>query len=107
MLGFPQKLISHSHSGKCALWTSEQILNDKSALEVPGWLSWLNIQLLISAQVMISLFVGSNPMLSSVLTAQGLLGILSLSLSLHTSPAKKTNKQTNKKPHKTQNTKKL
>uniref|UniRef100_A0ABI7XXU5 Uncharacterized protein n=1 Tax=Felis catus TaxID=9685 RepID=A0ABI7XXU5_FELCA len=28
---------------------------------VPGWLSWLSIWLLISAQVMISRFVGSSP----------------------------------------------
>ena len=34
------------------------------------------------AQVMISRFVGLNPTLGSMLTAQSLLGILSLSLSL-------------------------
>ena len=27
----------------------------------PGWLSWLSVQLLVSAQVMISCFVGSSP----------------------------------------------
>ena len=46
----------------------------------PGWLSWLSVWLLISAQVMILWFLGSNPMSGSVLTAWSLLGILSLPL---------------------------
>ena len=50
-----------------------------------GWLSWLSI--LTSAQVMISRFVGSSRLLGSALTAQSLLGVLSLSLSLCPSPA--------------------
>ena len=41
----------------------------------------LSIRLLTSAQVMISWFVSSSPILGSVLTVQNLLGILSLSLS--------------------------
>ena len=45
-----------------------------------GWLSQLSIQLLIL--VMISRFISSSPTLGSALTAQSLLGILSLSLSL-------------------------
>ena len=38
----------------------------------PGWLSQLSVQLLVSAQVMISQFVGSIPVSGSVLTAQSL-----------------------------------
>ena len=41
---------------------------------------WLSVHLLISAQVAISPFVSSSPSSGSVLTAQSLLGILSLSL---------------------------
>ena len=51
-------------------------------LGVPGWLSQLSIRLLISAQVMISRFVGSSPTLGSALTVWSPLGTLSLSLSL-------------------------
>ena len=46
----------------------------------PGWLSQLSVGLLVLAQVMISWFVGLRPASSSVLTAQSLLGILSLPL---------------------------
>ena len=56
-------------------------------LGVPGWLSPLNVQLLISAQVMISGFVRLRPTLGSALTLGILLGILSLSLSLSLSPS--------------------
>ena len=45
---------------------------------VPGWLSWLINGLLISAQVMISWFIGLSPASDFVLTTQSLLGILSL-----------------------------
>ena len=49
----------------------------------PGWLSWLSVQLLISAQVMISQFVGSSPASGgSSLTTWSLLGIFSFSFSL-------------------------
>ena len=41
-----------------------------SSKGAPGWLSRLSVRL--SAQVMISQFVGSNPALGSVLTARGL-----------------------------------
>ena len=47
--------------------------------EAPGWLSRLNVGLLILAQVMISQFKSSNPMLGSVLTVRSLLEVLSLS----------------------------
>ena len=53
---------------------------------VPGWLSWLSIRLLISAQVMISRFMRLIPVSGSVLIAWSLPGILSLSLSLCPSP---------------------
>ena len=49
---------------------------------VPGWLSRLNVCLLISAQVVISRFVGSSPASGSVPTARSLLWILCLPLSL-------------------------
>ena len=46
------------------------------------WLSGLSIQLLISAQVMISWFVSWSPVSDSALTMQSLLGIFCLLLSL-------------------------
>ena len=39
-----------------------------------GWLSWLDVPLLVSAQVVISRLVGSSPISGSVLTAQSLDG---------------------------------
>ena len=48
---------------------------------MPGWLSWLSVRLLISAQVVISQFMSSSPMSGLVLTVWSLLGILSPSLS--------------------------
>ena len=48
----------------------------------PGWLSQLSVQLSISAQVMISRFVGLSPTSGPVLIAPSLLGILSPSLSV-------------------------
>ena len=48
----------------------------------PGWLGRLGVRLLISAQVLISRFVGLSPTSGSTLTVQGLLGILSPPLSL-------------------------
>ena len=53
----------------------------KQHLGAPGWLSQLSIQLLTSVQVVISWFVSLSPTSGSALTAQSLLGILSLSLS--------------------------
>ena len=49
---------------------------------MPGWLRWLSIQLLISAQVMISWFMSSSPASGCALTVRSLLEILSLPLSL-------------------------
>ena len=49
-------------------------------------LSWLSVQLLVSAQIMISWFTGWSLTWGSVLTVQSLLGVL-LSLSLCPSPA--------------------
>ena len=62
----------------------------------PGWLSWLIVRLLILTQVMISLFVSSNPASSSVLTAGSPLGF---SLSFSPCPAP-PNKQINIKKKK-------
>ena len=47
-------------------------------LGVPGWLSRLTVRILVSAQVMISWFVGPSPVLGSTLPVRSLLGILSL-----------------------------
>ena len=47
----------------------------------PGWLIWFSVWLLISVQFVISWFVRWRPV-SSAITAQSLLGILSPSLSL-------------------------
>ena len=66
------------------IWTlSWKVIKDgRGAL---GWLSGLNIQLLVSAQVVISQFMGSSPASGSVPTAWSLLGILSLPPSLSVS----------------------
>ena len=74
------------------LWTvgSRHVIITTVGLRIemePGWLSMLSTQLLISAQVMISRLLGSNPTSGSVLTAQSLLGILFLSLSLSPLPS--------------------
>ena len=52
-----------------------------------GWLSWLSVQLLVSAQVMIIKFMRLSPALGSVLAARSLLGILSLPLSVSLCPS--------------------
>ena len=47
-----------------------------------AWVAQLGVKLLVSARVMISQFVDLSPASGSVLTAQSLLGILPLPLSL-------------------------
>ena len=64
--------------GKCVV--------EKIKPGVPGWLSWLSVRLLISAQVVTSRFGSSTPASGSVLAAWSLFGILSPSLCL--SPAR-------------------
>ena len=54
----------------------------KNICRTPECLSRLSVRFLISAQVMISPFMKSSPTAGSGLTAQSLLGILSLPLSL-------------------------
>ena len=49
----------------------EPLLEDPNR-GAPGWLSRLSVQLLVSAQVMISRFMSSSPVSGSVLIAQGL-----------------------------------
>ena len=49
---------------------------------VPGWLSQLNVRLLVLAWVMISWFVESSPVSGSALEVRGLFRILSLPFSL-------------------------
>ena len=53
---------------------------------VPGWLSWLSFQFLISTQVMISLLVESSPAWGSMLSVEPVWDSLSLSLSLSPCP---------------------
>ena len=60
----------------------QKLKPEKLGPGMPGWLSRLSIQLLVSAQVMLSQFVRLSPKSGSVLTAQSLLGILSFSLCL-------------------------
>ena len=60
----------------------EKIKDKEKIPGAPGWLSQLSVLLLVSAQVMISQFMSSRPVLGSVLTARSPLGILSLPLSL-------------------------
>ena len=74
------------------------VVTEQCGRGVPGWLSWLSIRLLVSAQVVISLFVGSSPVSGSALTIWNLLGILSLSISLSVSLSLSLsqNKQTKK-----------
>ena len=54
--------------------------------QAPGWLSRLSVRLLVSAQVMLSQLMSSDPTPGSVLTVGSLLGILSFSLSLSAPP---------------------
>ena len=72
------------------------VLNAHTFMGVWGF-SRLSVQLLISAQVMISGFMGSSPGSSSVLTARTLLGIFSLPLSLPLPCLLSQNKQINLK----------
>ena len=65
---------------ECGNWVDEGRIEGRF-FGAPGWLSWLGVQLLVLAQVMISQFVSSSPASGSVLMAQSLLGILSLPLS--------------------------
>ena len=53
------------------------MFNLRFAIGAPGWLSQLNVQLFISAQVVISQFMSSSPASGFTLKVQGLLGILS------------------------------
>ena len=55
-------------------------LKKKTFSGVPGWLSPLNVQLLISTQVMISQFEELSPKWGSALTAWSLVRIFSLLL---------------------------
>ena len=52
----------------------------------PGWLSWLSVQILVSARIMISWLMSLSPASGSALTVWSLLGILSLFLSLLSLP---------------------
>ena len=76
-----------SPSSNCPFNSFNTFLTNASVLNplyrrAPGWLSWLSIRLSTSALVMISWFVRLSPVLGCALTAQSLLGTLSLSLSL-------------------------
>ena len=65
-----------------SMFFSENLSLKTLLLGVPEWLSWLNVQLLVSAQVMISQFVGSSPTSSSALTVWSPLWVLCSPLSL-------------------------
>ena len=69
-------------SGMGEIGKGSQKVKRKTKSGAPGCLSQLNVYLLILPQVMTSQFVGSSPMLGSVLEAWSPLGILSLPLSL-------------------------
>ena len=70
------------HKSDCKLHTCISEVKVNASLGGPGWLIQLSVWVLISAQVMISGFMSSNPESGSALTSQKLLAILSLSLSL-------------------------
>ena len=80
-LGPPPSVLSHLSSTLSPLLHRDSPISKMN----PSWGTWVaqlvSVQLLISAQVMISWFMGSSPVSSSVLTAQSLLGILSTSVS--------------------------
>ena len=67
------------------------MLSGVSSEGAPGWLSWTSVRLLMSAQVMISQFVGLSPASGCALTAWDSLS-LPLSLPLPLPPQKKINK---------------
>ena len=71
----------------CWIWVSLWYHFIYDCRGAPGWPSGLSIQLLVWAQVMISWFVTLRPASGCALTARSLLGILSLTLSLCSSPA--------------------
>ena len=64
----------------------DQALSLKEQLGRGAWVAQ-SVKRPTSAQVMVSWFVSSNPMLGSMLSAQSLLWILSLCLSLSLSPS--------------------
>ena len=71
----------------CPLFVSHNIRVCKSQQYWVTWVTQLSVRLfLILAQVMISRLVGLSPASGSALTAQSLLGILSLSPSLSIPP---------------------
>ena len=69
---------------KCILKHKGSSVDIKNCIDsgAPGWPSRLSVQLLTSAQAMISQLMSSSPMLASMLMVWSLLGILSLPLSL-------------------------
>ena len=59
-----------------------ELIEEKTICVACGWLRWLNVRLLVLAEVTISQFMGSSPVSGFVLTVGSLLGILSLPLAL-------------------------
>ena len=88
----------HQESG--ILKPFERRVSKKKGDRAPGWLSLLNVRLLVSALVMISQFHGFEPASGSALVLQRLLGILSPSLSAPPSLALSQNKYINFKKRK-------
>ena len=80
VIGAGPVLEEHRHVGNDRERT--HVLRLEGIEEHLGRLSWLSVQLLISAHIMISWFVRSSPWSGSVLTARSLPWIFSLSLCL-------------------------
>ena len=75
--------------------TTTQVEESDKKQGVPGWLSWLSVWPLISAQVMISGFMSLSPTSGSALTVWSLFRILILSCGLKTNELKKKKKNCN------------
>ena len=90
-IGLQPGQLDQSLGGKQYLYTGRYLYplsGFNRCLGAPGWFSWFTVRLSVSAQVIISWFVGLSLALGSGMTAQSLLGILSLSLSFCPSPAR-------------------
>ena len=85
------KIMTLAEVGCLTEWATQVSLKSMFQITIvvlPGWLSWLNVWLLILAQVMILRFMRVSCTLGPALTVQSLLGILSFPLSLCTPNAK-------------------
>ena len=74
--------LSHTHLFIHCLCYFHDTMSELNNRDKNIWTAWLSVQLLISAQVVISWFVGLSPVSGSALSVQSLLEMLSLHLSL-------------------------